>query len=459
MRTGWLFCLAAALLAGCARPAARPETAAVIAPPGPPKATVRTLSVVALADDTWQKVPRFEARIAAVIGDASAHLAARFGLALELRRIAPWDPPPGDSAALLAELERRDPAPAADLVIAFTARLPPRRVRMPDLARSRYAGRSVVLHGLGRYFEMPDARHAAEVRALLHAVGRVFGALSDCGEGVMADRPADRIVDPAAWRWGATNGALFEAHVAMPLRGPAGLDGAGGQGAQGGRVGAEAAAAARQALAAPGPDLRCDPVALDERRALLAAVMTAERGANEAAEGAGALLADDAEGLTQHEADRAAIERAEAALAADSAAVDPAATATTATAVFTTCAPIADRDPALAARCAGRAAEILGRHDDAIRYLRAWLSHHPGDEEALLRLAREVGRDGDDAAARALLEQAVAEHPEFDAARLNLGIARARLGDYPGARAAWEALLARDPAHAEARRLLDQLPD
>lgn len=453
MRTGWLFCLTAALLAGCARPAARPETAAVIAPPGPPKATVRTLSVVALADDTWQRVPRFEARIAAVIGDASAHLAARFGLALELRRIAPWDPPPGDSAALLAELERRDPAPAADLVIAFTARPPPRRVRMPDLARSRYAGRSAVVHGLGRYFEAPDARHAAEVRALLHAVGRVFGALPDCGEGVMAERPADRIVDPAAWRWGATNVALIEAHVGMPLRGPD------TQGAQGGRVGAEAAAAARQALAAPGPDLRCDPVALDERRALLAAVMTAERRANEAAEGTGALLADDEEGLTQHEADRAAVERAEAALAADSAVVDPTATTATATAAFTTCAPIADRDPALAARCAGRAAEILGRHDDAIRYLRAWLSHHPDDEEALLRLAREVGRDGDDAAARALLEQAVAEHPEFDAARLNLGIARARLGDYPGARAAWEALLARDPEHAEARRLLDQLPD
>lgn len=407
----------------------------MLAPPDPPKPLVRALTVVALADDTWQRVPDFEARIATAITHASAHLAAGFGLTLDLRRVAPWEPPPGDAAALLAALERSDPAPAADLVIAFTARPPPRRVRMPDLARSRYAGRHAVIHGLGRYFDDPTARHAAEVRALLHAIGRIYGALPACGEGIMSDRPADRIVDPAAWRWGPTNTALIEAHATMPLHGPAG---------DGPRVGAEAAAAARQHLVAPGPDLRCDPVVIDERRALLAAVVTAAARADEPE---AELLSDDPDGLTQPEADRAAVTEAEALLPTDP------------RAAWTRCAPIADRQPALAAACAGRAAEALGRHEDAIRYLRAWISHHPDDEDALLRLAREVGRDGDDGAAAALLERALADHPDFHAARLNLGIARARLGDYAAARAAWQALLARDPDHAEARRLLDQLPE
>lgn len=433
MRTGWLFCLVvglAAALSACARPAPRGEVALVT--PGPAQATVRTLSVVALADESWQRVPGFEARIQTTVADASAHLAARFGLVLDLRRVAPWDPPPGGAAALLAALEERRLAPAADLVIAFTAHPPPRRARMPDLARSRYADRYGVLLGLGRYHPDPRARRAAEAHALVHLVGRILGALPACGRGVMAERPPTNPSDPAIWRFGPTNGALVEAHLDLRLDGDdAGL-----------RVGPDTAARARQALVTPGPDLRCDMSTVDTRRALLAAVVTTAR----AAEAAGELLSDAPGALTQREADQTAVDDARAALEDDPGAA------------YATCAPIADRDPALAARCAGRAAEALGRHDDAIRYLRAWLSRHPDDEDALLRLAREVGRDGDDAAARALLERAVADRPDFVDARLNLGIARARLGDYLGARAAWQAVLDRCPDHAEARRLLDQLP-
>lgn len=431
MRTGWLFCLVAGLaaaLSACARPAPQAEIALVT--PGPAQATVRTLTVVALADESWQRVPGFEARIQTTVADASAHLAAAFGLVLDLRRVAPWDPPPGGAAPLLAALEERRLAPAADLVLAFTARPPPRRARMPDLARSRYAGRYGVLLGLARYHPDPRTRRAAEAHALVHLVGRIFGALPDCGRGLMAERPPSTLADPAVWRFGPTNTALIEAHLP--------LDGDGDDL----KVGADAAARARQVLVTPGPDVRCDATTVDDRRALLAAVVTAARTAAAPTE----LLSDEPGARTQREVDRAGVDDALAMIETDPGAA------------YTACAPIADRAPELAARCAGRAAEELGRHDDAIRYLRAWLSRHPGDEDTLLRLAREVGRDGDDAAARALLERAVAEHPDFIDARLNLGIARARLGDYPGARAAWQAVLDRRPDHVEARRLIEQLP-
>jgi tetratricopeptide (TPR) repeat protein len=122
------------------------------------------------------------------------------------------------------------------------------------------------------------------------------------------------------------------------------------------------------------------------------------------------------------------------------------------------CGPLAEHMPAgPATLCAAQAAERSDRSEDAIRFYRALLAHNPDHAGALLALARLVGRDGDDAAARALLARCVKAHPDSIEARLNLGVALARLGDLQGARATWSALLERDPKHEEAKTLLRQL--
>ena len=76
----------------------------------------------------------------------------------------------------------------------------------------------------------------------------------------------------------------------------------------------------------------------------------------------------------------------------------------------------------------------------------------------MLRLAKLVGRSGDDGAARGLLRRFVESHPDHLRARVNLGVALARLGDYAGAREQWEAVLQRAPGQSDARELLEQLP-
>ncbi len=421
----------AAGLGGCGldRKADDPTTSMPAPPPARP--ALRRLRVVAVVDEGWQALPRFERRTRETIERASAFLLGQFGLELELVRLAPW---PADDGQVerLAALEAAVPAPAADLVLGFTAAAPPRRPSMPLLARSRYAGRHAVLYGLGRYHAETGARRAAEVRALLHAIARIYGALPAC-TGIMTARPPLQLADRGQWRWGSTNLKLIKAHRGVDLRPAA---------AGASRVPADVAEAARRILMVPGRDLRCDLPAVDARRILLAEVMSATTRAARIEETGATLLADDAPTDTR-ELD--AVAAAEKALADDPGGA------------FETCRPIADRAPAVGARCAGRAAEALGLHEDAVRYYRAWLAHHAEDEATLLSLAREVGRDGDDEAARALLARAVAEHPGFVEARLNLGIALARLGRYPEARATWQALLERAPDHAEARRLLAEL--
>lgn len=420
---------------GCGLDRQTQTPTAVMPAPPPARSTIRRLKVVALVDGAWRRLPRFEARVRDTIAQGSLFLGGHFGVELELAKVAPWpvseDAEQAESEPLAA-LESAAPLPAADLVIGFTAEAPPRRPTLPALARSRYAGRHIVLYGLGRYHVEPGERRAAEVRGLLHAVGRVLGALPAC-KGIMAERPPQRLADRAHWRWGSTNLALIKAHRAADLR---------PQAAGASRVPADVAEKARRILMEPGLDLRCNLPAVDERRALLGQVMSATAHAARVEATGDTLLDDDAPTDTR---EVAAVKAAEAALDADPAGA------------FEACRPIADGAPAVGARCAGRAAEALGLHDDAIRYYRAWLAHHPDDEETLLRLAREVGRDGDDEAARALLARAVAEHPDFIEARLNLGIALARLARYPEARATWEALLHKAPEHAEARRLLDEL--
>lgn len=416
-------------LAGCGPRRATGGAAEAMPTPPPPRPTVRTLRVVAVVDEAWRRLPQFEARVRAVVEGASAFAAGEFGLVLKLEKVAPWPGADGLEGARLDALERAVPAPGADLVVGFTATPPPRRPRMAELAPSRYAGRHAVVHGLGRYFDDPAALRAAEVRALLNALGRIYGALPSCHGGVMAPQPTEFPASPAAWRWGPTNRTLVAAHAPIDLR-PARTDEAAS------RVPAAVAERARRVLMRPGPDLQCALDAVDARRALLAAVMSAAQAADATPD----TLLPDGEAQAED-----AVEAAERDLEADPAAA------------FEVCRPIADAAPAVAARCAGRASEALGLHDDAVRYYRAWLAHHPDDEAVVLRLAREVGRDGDDEAARALLARAVEAHPDFVEARLNLGIALARLGRYAEAAAAWRAVLARDPDHAEARRLLDEL--
>lgn len=420
-----------ACLGGCGLDRKADDPALSMPAPPPAREVLRRLRVVAVVDDGWQRLPRFEARARETIARASTFLLGHFGVELELVRLAPWPAGAGQDERLAA-LEAAVPAPAADLVLGFTSDPPPRRATLPQLARSRYAGRHVVLYGLGRYHTEVGARQAAEVRALLHGVARIFGALPAC-KGIMAERLPQQLLDRTHWRWGSTNLKLVRAHRGVDLRPAA---------AGASRVPTDVAEAARRLLMEPGLDLRCDLAAVDARRQLLAEVMSAATRAAEIEATGDTLLADDAPTDTRQ---LDAVAAAEAKLTDDPGGA------------FEVCRPIADRAPAVGARCTGRAAEALGLHDDAVRYYRAWLAHHPEDEETLLSLAREVGRDGDDEAARALLARAVAEHPDFVEARLNLGVALARLGRYPEARATWQALLDQAPDHTEARRLLDEL--
>jgi hypothetical protein len=389
-----------------------------------PAPVVQRLRAVALADERYRLVPAYEARIGDRVDSAGDYMAASFGLPVELMRVQPWRPrtPHEDLESLLADLEDDPALPAdADLVIAFTASAPPASARMDDVVLSRYAGRVVVVRSLTTLFEPAgqEALHRAEVLALLRGLGTVFGALPTCGDDVMADRPAFRLADPEAARagFGDLNLGLIRAHATLDLR------------TKGPRIPVDIARRAAELLA-PGHGAvpACAADAIAARRALLAPLLASQ------AQKAAPPRDDAADGLAALEAGHA----------------DEA---------LTQCAPVADRVPeSQAARCAGLAAEKLGRSDVATRYLRAFLDHHQDDREALLALARIVGRSGDDAAARALLAGWVGRHADDADAWLNLGIAAARLGDYAGARQAWETVLRLAPDRADARDLLRRLP-
>ncbi len=429
MRSGALFSIAvglAGLLAGgCGAPRPAPRPSPLDLGDARPAPRVQRLRVLVRVDDRYRAVPGHRDRIGEVVDSASDQLAARFGLHLDLVRIDTWAPGAATEAPPLLDALEALPVPDdVDLVIGVSAAPPPRRARMDDLARARYLGRSVLLRSLTPYFS-PAARralHDAEVLALMHGVGRVFGALPTCGTGVMSDRLDFRRGDPTAWRWHPTNLALVRLHAALDLR----------RGAT--RLPPDVARRAAATLeAAPAP-LRSCGERVTRRRALWAEVAGGEQpepaappaaptGSDAAVAGRAALTAGDAAGA------------------------------------LALCEPVAARHPASeAARCAAEAAEAAGDEALAVRYWRAHLAHHPDDEDALLRLARLVGRAGDDGAARALLAAFVETHPDHLRARLNLGVALARLGDYAGARRQWQAILDRAPEHADARQLIEQLP-
>lgn len=418
-----LACLAVLLSAcgGARSRAPRPSPLALGEAPPPP--LQQRLRVVALADERFRRVPEHRARIGQRIDELSDQLAARVGLRLDLLAVEAWESRGVDHLEhLLVALEEAKPAIEADLVIAFTAAPPPRRTRMDDLVRSRYAGRYVVVRSLTPYFAAGDLErlHEAEVLALMHGVGHVFGALPVCGPAVMSTRADFRTGDRRAWRWSGFNLELMRIHATLDLR-------RGG----GERIPADIARRALGVLANPPRETACAAEALAQRRELLSAVVQAPPPQ------APAPPAEDG------------------AIAAGLAALDSG----NAEQAFALCEPIAAGDPTGdAPRCAGLAAVQLGRGEEAVRYLRAYLAHHPSDEDVVLHLAREVGRTGDDAAARALLERYVERHPGHLRARVNLGVAYARLGDYARARSQWEAVLTQEPEHADARDLLSKLP-
>lgn len=414
-----------------------------------PAPVVQRLTVVALADGRYRAIPQFEDRIRERLATASDHMAARFGLPLDLIGIEPWtaEVPDDDAERLLADLEATPSALRVDvdLVIGFTARPPPRRAGIRDVGRARYAGRALVARSLTPFFgvQQPEALHEAEAFSILHGLGTVLGALPSCGARVMADRPLFRVDTDggASWAvsgWSPLNQALVKAHAGMPLRPSAGP-----------RVPPAIAEAALQITRrAEPPARRCAGDTLDLREALLAEA--AERA--ESAE-TPPPASDPGDSLPP------AVGEGLAALTND----DP-------TRALALCAPLAaERPETEASRCAGLAAEQLGDLPTAARYLRAWLSHQgevqgpdPIRDPVLLALARAVGRAGDDAAARALLAGYVQRNPEDARAHLNLGIAAARMGDYTAARFAWErarGLVAEgDALRADADRLLEQLP-
>ncbi len=383
-----------------------------------PAPVIQKLRVVALADARYRRVAGWRDRIGDRLDSVADQFAVRFGLQLEVLAVTEWAATGDDLDVLLASLEESGPHPRADLVMAFSAAPPPRRARMPHLVRAAYAGRYVVARSQTTYFRpaQTEALHHAEVRALMQGVALVFGAVPDCPPSLMATRASFRPLDPHHWRWTPLNLALIRAHSTLDLRRP-------------GRVPADIAEAALDLLArSPGTTGRCEARALTARKTLLGAVLQAANTPEP--------LKDDTVELG-----RAALEAGNAARA------------------FDLCDPVAARAPdGDAPLCAASAAEALERWPDAVRNLRAHLAHHPDDEPAVLRLAKAVGRDGDDEAARALLRRYVTAHPDHLRARLNLGVAHARLGEYDAARTAWQAVLGQDPDNVDARDLLGQLP-
>lgn len=408
---GMSWASAATLSTGCTAPV-RPDRSASTRP----APTTQRLKVLAVFDDGFGKLPSVRARIGDRIDGASDALALTFGLYLDLVEIRPWHPKVGeDSEALLQELEKIPPG-AFDLIVGFTAMPPPRRPLNSDLSRSRYAGRHMLVRNLAQFFEAEDRAglQAAEIASIKHGLGQIFGALPACGHAIMGLRPA--LTARAPRRWSPLNLALIRAHATLDLRQSSAS-----------RVPKDIASKAVALLAkASDAERRCASGRLDRRLELLGHVAEAKPEpvppVDPLQAGLDLLKAGDFKGA------------------------------------LSVCGPVATAKPeGRAPWCAGLAADGLGRSVEAIRFLRAYMAHHPNDETVIVQLARQIGRSGDDQGARALLERYVAEHPAHVLARLNLGIAKARAGDLEGAREAWLGVLKYAPGHEDATRLLKQL--
>jgi tetratricopeptide (TPR) repeat protein len=391
-----------------ARPDARADNRPSTARPAP---ALRTLHLALRFDERYALVAGAERRAREAVAAASRALAP-VGLALTIDTAAPIATSADQPGALrqLDALERAlaaEPVPA-DLVVLFAASPAPASVRSEHVA-ARYAGRAVFVRSMTLFFPPEETAGlvAAETRLLLQGIATIFGALPFCGDPLLAGPfpPTD-----ALSRFDARNEALITAHRDLDFRGEAGP-----------RVPAELARAAAAILADASPrERRCAAREFAERQAVLNSVLTPPP------------PPPPLPSAPPDEAPEAAWQR---------------------------CEPSARQNPGTpATRCAGLAALATGRIPEALRHLRVWIADHPEDVEAVLALARTVGRSGDDGAARAMLAEYVASHPDAVAIWLNLGVAEARLGRLAAARAAWQRVLALQPDHADARALLAKLP-
>lgn len=392
----------------------------------------RTLEAVVLIDDRQRKVPDHEVRNRARLRALSQGLTEAMGVAVQMKALVDLPEVPRDALDdVLGALEQHEGLPKADLYIALIGDPPPTRPTIGDLVVSRYGGRIIVSRTLSARFpaHAQSSRLAAERALLMQGAGRIFGALPACGQYYMGRQP------PLAWAspdrrplsWHPLNLTLMRRHRDIDLRPESTRQ----------IITAEVAkdAAALIETDLPSAVARCRPAELDAHRRLLRSL--AEPSAKPPPPPApvpSPSNPDVVDGLAALEAEQWGK-------------------------AYALCAPAAEADPTGdAPRCAGLAAEKLDRPSEAISFLRAHLAHHPADDVVMLRLARLLGRSGDDGAARALLEGFVGRNPSSVKARLNLGVAYARLGDYKRARVQWQAVLDLSPDHPTAKKLLAQLP-
>jgi tetratricopeptide (TPR) repeat protein len=411
-RRGSPLLFAAGLFASCA--GAPPETTQTRSEP-------RAVTTMPRAPRVLRLALRFDARYALVAGAerrareavaAAAGALAPVGLSLSVDSVAPLatDADQPGAQRQLDALERSlgDDTASADLVVLFAATPAPDPVRAEHVA-ARYAGRAIFVRSMTLYFPPEDTAGlvAAETRLLLQGVATVFGALPFCTDPLLAGAfpPTD-----ALSRFDPRNEALIAAHRELDLRAGAGP-----------RVPVDVARAATALLAESTPrERRCAARAFADRQAVLNSVLSPPP------------APPPLPSAPPDETPEMAWQR---------------------------CEPSARQSPGTpATRCAGLAALATGRIPDALRHLRVWIADHPEDVEAVLALARTVGRSGDDGAARAMLAEYVAAHPDAVAVWLNLGVAEARLGRPAQARAAWQRVLALQPDHTDARALLAKLP-
>ena len=406
-------------MCSCAPPA--PATSSIKAgQTRAPFPVVQRLSVTVHLDPSLGSIDAVRDSASELLAIAGDHLAARFGLELQVTRFVTWKDVPARMPAALDALEAQG-QDSTDLALGFFYAPADSRVTAADRVLSRYLAPSFVVaptslsHPLS--FQSPGA--ATDIQALLQGLGTIFGALPGCGDTVMSTERLS--THKRSLSWGPTNARIIRLHAALDLD-------------RAHRTGLPQDLAQRVSnlLGQPGTDLVCDKNGhLTRRRRIMAEVLAPRIRA----------AARQAESRPQ------ALDSGLAALQAQDY-----------TTALANCGPVAEKYPAgPATPCAARAAEALGRDELAIRFYRASLANGPKETALRLALARLVGRAGDDAAARALLERCVAEDPTSNKARLNLGIARARLGDLDGARAAWRAVLERDPNNMEAKALLLQL--
>ena len=393
-------------------PASAPPPGGAAADSAAP-AIERTLRVAVDLDAQYALVADARSRAATRVARASAVLEREAGLALRLVRLGMIELPPSEARAerLLDHLERQSAPDDADLHLVLAAVGAPAPERS-EYVQSRYAGRTIFARSLAPFFDPgeTDSLEAADAALIVEGVASIFGAMPFCGDAAMDDSLPPRVPEPFL---SATNRGLVRLHQAFSFTAPGGA-----------RPTPEQARAALRLFEQASGARRCDPRAFEARARVLLAVLAPPPAA-----------------------------------APTAPPLPPAPSGETPEAAYTRCAELAERWPTgEAARCAGLAAVATGRSTDGIRFLRVWMAGHDDDSEAVLALARAVGRGGDDGAARGVLVDHVSRHPESAEVWMNLGIAEARLGQIEAARKAWQTVLRLRPGQPDAKALLHQLP-